>query len=240
MNTQEQMPSEEPALIGRREAIARVSAMLGGLALVGSDALLRPRRIAYTSVTDVMFSPAEIALMDEIAETILPATSTPGAKAAKVGAFMALMVTDSYDERQQQVFKAGLKAIDDASMQAYQHVFMDLTADQRVAVLTPFDQAQKARADVQDAAWRKESLKWLQDERQTASPDAGNAQPTPAITADQDTGPHFFRMMKELTLLGYFTSEIGMTKAQRYIESPGRYDPCVPYAPGEKSWAGHA
>ena len=31
--------------------------------------------------------------------------------------------------------------------------------------------------------------------------------------------------MKELALLGYFTSEIGYTKAMRYVESPGRFDP---------------
>jgi len=47
-------------------------------------------------------------------------------------------------------------------------------------------------------------------------------------------------MMKELTLLGFFTSELGMTQALRYIEAPGRYDPCAPLAPGDRSWAGHA
>ena len=47
-------------------------------------------------------------------------------------------------------------------------------------------------------------------------------------------------MMKELSLLGYFTSEIGATQALRYVESPGRYDPCIPYKPGEKEWASHA
>ena len=47
-------------------------------------------------------------------------------------------------------------------------------------------------------------------------------------------------MMKELALLGYFTSEIGYTQAMRYLESPGRFDPCAPHAPGDKSWAGHA
>ena len=47
-------------------------------------------------------------------------------------------------------------------------------------------------------------------------------------------------MMKELTLLGYFTSEIGCTQAQRYAETPGRYDPCVPYKAGDKAWAPHA
>jgi len=47
-------------------------------------------------------------------------------------------------------------------------------------------------------------------------------------------------MIKELTLLGYFTSEIGYTQAMRYLESPGRFNPCVPYTPGETIWANHA
>ncbi|HYN82434.1 MAG TPA: gluconate 2-dehydrogenase subunit 3 family protein [Gemmatimonadaceae bacterium] len=51
---------------------------------------------------------------------------------------------------------------------------------------------------------------------------------------------HYFRMMKELALLGYFTSEIGYTKAQRYAESPGRFDPCLPHKPRELSWTSHA
>lgn len=51
---------------------------------------------------------------------------------------------------------------------------------------------------------------------------------------------HHFRMMKELACLGFFTSEIGYTKAMRYAETPGRFDPCVPYTPGETSWAAHA
>ena len=48
---------------------------------------------------------------------------------------------------------------------------------------------------------------------------------------------HYFRMMKELTLLGYFTSEIGATKALRYVESPGRFEGCVDYKKGDKAWA---
>jgi hypothetical protein len=51
---------------------------------------------------------------------------------------------------------------------------------------------------------------------------------------------HYFRMMKELALLGYFTSEIGCTQAMRYRESPGRFDPCTPYRVGDKAWAAHA
>jgi hypothetical protein len=57
---------------------------------------------------------------------------------------------------------------------------------------------------------------------------------------DEAAPPHYFRMMKELALLGYFTSEIGYTKAMRYVETPGRFDPCAPYAKGEPAWAPHA
>ena len=69
------------------------------------------------------------------------------------------------------------------------------------------------------------SLAWLVSDPPSAAPDE------PA---------HYFRMMKELALLGYFTSEIGYTKVMRYRESPGRFDPCAPHAPGDKIWASHA
>jgi hypothetical protein len=52
-----------------------------------------------------------------------------------------------------------------------------------------------------------------------------------------DDPPHYFRAMKELTLWGYFTSEIGATKALRYIAVPGKYEGCIPYKKGEKAWA---
>lgn len=48
---------------------------------------------------------------------------------------------------------------------------------------------------------------------------------------------HYFRMMKELTLLGYFTSEIGCKQARRYVETPGRFDACIDYKKGDKAFA---
>jgi hypothetical protein len=52
-------------------------------------------------------------------------------------------------------------------------------------------------------------------------------------TKEKDTPPHYFRMMKELTLLGYFTSEIGGSKVLTYVEVPGRFDGCIPYKKGD-------
>ncbi len=48
---------------------------------------------------------------------------------------------------------------------------------------------------------------------------------------------HAYFTIKDLTLLGYFTSEIGATQALEYVAVPGRYDGCVPLKPGQKAWA---
>lgn len=52
-----------------------------------------------------------------------------------------------------------------------------------------------------------------------------------------DQNKHYFKMLKQLTIWGYFSSEAGATKACRYIETPGHYDGDVPYKKGDKVWA---
>lgn len=47
---------------------------------------------------------------------------------------------------------------------------------------------------------------------------------------------HFFNLIKQLTIWGYFTSEPGVRKALRYNPVPGRYEGCIAYN-GENSWA---
>ncbi|MFL5808479.1 MAG: gluconate 2-dehydrogenase subunit 3 family protein, partial [Flavisolibacter sp.] len=50
----------------------------------------------------------------------------------------------------------------------------------------------------------------------------------------QRISPHYFMMMKQLTLLGYFTSKEGLTKAVNYQAVPGRFEGCIPYKKGDK------
>ncbi len=243
MTEDEDMSEYTLGMINRREAIRRVTAMLGGVALVGGSALLTGCRDEAGPLEDVSgktgtpFTAEEIAFLDEVAETILPETSTPGAKAAKTGALMALMVTDSYSPRDQQVFREGMRKIDEATRQAHGASFMAAAPAQRLAVLEVLDREQKAQSDARREERKKKAEAFLPDQRKEAAP-AADASAAAAITADPPA--HYFRMMKELALLGYFTSEIGCTQAQRYVESPGRFEPCVPYRPGEKAWAPHA
>lgn len=192
-------------LLTRREALRRVSAFLGGTTLVGQSVWLAGCEGARYARRSTLFTGLEMALLDEIAETILPATSTPGAKAAGVGFFIAMMVTDTYAPPQQRVFRDGLRALERECESQHGTDFMAASAAQRLALLERLDREQLG----------------------PAPPGAG-------------VRPTYFRMIKELTLLGYFTSEIGYTQALRYVETPGRFDPCVPYAPGEKAWAPHA
>lgn len=244
--------------ISRREAIRRVGALLGGISFVGGSTLLTAceRRVpAAAGVSIGEFTLDDIAFLDEIAETILPETKTPGAKAAKTGAFMALMVTDSYNATDRKIFRDGMRQLDDASRKASNVSFMAATPQQRLALLETLDREQKTYSDAREAASKakahttpapadstrpaeaKEGEQFLPDQRKEAAPGAQAGAAT-AITADAPA--HYFRMMKELALLGYFTSEIGCTQALRYVESPGRFDPCVPYRAGEKAWAPHA
>jgi hypothetical protein len=202
-------PAFKHDLVTRREAIRRVSALLGGAALVGQGAWLSGCATSRPAA-GALFSAVDVVLLDEIAETILPETNTPGAKAAGVGPFIAMMVTDTYDPREQRTFLDGLATVEAECRALHGIGFVAASAAQRLTLLERLD---------------REALEYMRR--------LGPEQ-------EQQQLPHYFRMIKELTLLGYFTSEIGYTQAIRYIETPGRYDPCIPYKDGDKLWAPHA
>jgi hypothetical protein len=237
-DTMTQISNELSAdLISRREAILRMSVLLGGVALIGSGALISGCKAEKTGTVGAPFTADDIAYLDEIADTILPTTSTPGAKAAKTGAFMALMVTDTYHEDDDKTFREGMRKLDDLSKQKNGGAsFMKATPAQRLALLQELDKEQHDYSEKQRAEGRKKSDAVINSTNQQNAPEA---KINPA-TQMSDPPTKYFRMMKELALLGYFTSEVGATQALRYVESPGRYDPCVPYKAGDRDWASHA
>jgi glucoside 3-dehydrogenase (cytochrome c) hitch-hiker subunit len=53
----------------------------------------------------------------------------------------------------------------------------------------------------------------------------------------REDAPHYFTLMKQLTLYGFFTSEPGATRVARYRPVPGKYRGCIPYVKGETFWA---
>lgn len=189
----------------RREALRNVAFLMGGT-VIGAQAFLTGCQSTSEHKVDnfnSLFSQQDIVLMDEIGETIIPTTDTPGAKASEIGRFMAIMVLDCYDEQQQEAFRNGLNTLRRDFKLEFGHSFEDGSSDERVRFLSKLAQEVEPYYKI----------------RQGGDPE------------------HYFRMLKELTLLGYFTSEIGSTQALQYIQTPGRYDGCVPYKKGGKAWA---
>lgn len=150
------------------KVLERVALTVGALAQGADD--WRPE----------VLSPAQGRVLAEVVETIIPATDTPGAKAARVHVFV------------------------DAMLASW------VPPDGRTAVLNAID----ALGEPFLAAPQADRIARLQTLDATA-----------------------LALLKELTILGYFTSEIGATRALAYDKVPGVYRGCVPLAPGQRAWA---
>ena len=181
----------------RRKALV-ITASIMGAAIIGSEFLLSGC-MNERKITD-LFSDLDIKLLDEVGEVILPKTQlSPGAKEAKIGLFMKSIVTDCYNQKEQEIFKNGITELDHTAQYLYSNNFLDLEQPQKFDLLLKFD-------------------KKMRD-------------------GSIENGEHFFTMMKQLTIWGYFTSEPGATKALRYNQIPGEFIGCTPYKEGEKAWA---
>jgi hypothetical protein len=193
------------------------------LGLVGTG--LAWRKFGTSQLADLTgwngFSADDVSLLNEIAESIIPATDTPGAKAADVGAFMAVAVTECYEPQHRAVFVAGLREVESACLGRYGRSFLEITAAERTALLSEIDGERK---------WRE---LWNRGERGLRIV----ARPLVGFMPAQIQAPHYFTMMKDLTMLGYFTSQPGATQALRHNAIPGDYNGSLPYRKGDRAWS---
>lgn len=60
-----------------------------------------------------------------------------------------------------------------------------------------------------------------------------------AASYNPDTGPRgsFVRILKDVTLVGFFTSQPGATQVLAYQKVPGGYKGCIDLSPDQKTWA---
>lgn len=199
----------------RRDLLKMIAAATG-LAFVGGEVWAAGPVAKTAAAVKPLFGAGDILLLDEIAETILPRTDTPGAKDAGSGAQMAVMVQDCYDAKQQALFVAGLAALQASCKQQYQRDFLQLSAAERTALLTQLDK---------DASARNAAI---------ASNDSTNVSNR---KGDASIEPHYFTLLKQLSIFVFFTSKTGATEVLRYVAVPGRYDGAMPYKKGDKAWA---
>lgn len=199
----------------RRDLLKMIAAATG-LAFVGGHAWASGALNGAAPSGQALFTAPDLALLDEIADTILPRTTTPGAKDAGCGAQMAVMVRDCYDASQQALFMAGLLALQNTCKTKYQRPFVQLSSAEKTALLTQLDTEARAR----NAA--------------IASNDSTNVSNR---KGDASVEPHYFTLLKQLTIFVFFTSKVGATEVLRYVAVPGRYDGALPYQPGDRAFA---
>jgi len=184
-------------MMNRRDALKSVALMMGGT-MIGATALMTGCA-PENQIKDLNFTPEDLAFLDEIGETIIPTTDTPGAKATKIGEFMQMMVKDCYDADQQKAFIDGLNTIRKEFKDQKGTDFIQASAEDRLAYLNGLHEQYRASGDSRQ--------------------------------------PIIINMLRDLTVLGYFTSEIGATQALNYVEVPGRFEPCIDFKEGDKAYA---
>lgn len=208
----------------RRELLKLIAVATGG-AVIGGDFLLAGCKNPESG-TSMEFTEANIAFLDEVAETILPQTTTAGAKAAGVGRFMTIMVNDCYVKDDQEVFHKGLTTLNDACKKMHGHDFMKATPEERKALLISVDKETK------DYVKKKADFDNEQRAKEKEAQEKGTSD-----FKKQTMPNHYFQQLKQLAIFGYFTSEKGRKEGLRYTPVPGKYE-TVDYKKGDKSFAG--
>ena len=116
--------------LSRREAIKLGAAVTVAVSIDG------PHALAQQAPPATYFTRDELALVDELAEMIIPADEhSPGARAAKVAAYIDARLAEAFDAADRTTWRDGLKLVDQLSRQAGGRTFLLSTAAQRLALL---------------------------------------------------------------------------------------------------------
>lgn len=221
--------------IDRREALRRTALLLGGIlsaptvaaVLAGCDAR------ATADGRFLALSAEQEALVATIAEHIIPETDTPGARGAGVPRFIDTMLAEYYSADERAHFLAGLADVDARARRACGKRFLDCSPRAQHDVLAPLDREAYRHVAASAAAPGRTTGERGQTENATGDQRSSDSTRTKTPTSRTP----FFRTVKELTLLGYYTSQAGATRELRYAQVPGRFEGCVPLAKIGRAWA---
>lgn len=199
--------------MNRREAIQRTALALGYTISAPLAAAVLNGCKAKPDVTFVpkFFNEDQARLVSALAETILPRTDTPGAIDAGVPGFIDDMVATVYTPAQQKNFIDGLAALEAQSKSEMGSDFVDASPTEQLAFVN------KTNNELLTANKASQSEGWWAAGTSTTKP--------------------FFLEIKELTILGFFTSEPGATQVLQYKQVPGPFKGCVPLSEVGKAWA---
>lgn len=231
------MGENTDGMMTRRAALLRAAYVLGGAisastvagVLAGCDAGGGTAGGTATAPgASRVLSAEQNEMILTIGEYLIPATDTPGARAARVDQYIDAMLADYYPEDQRDSFLAGLDRVDDYARRRYGARFVDLGEEQQVELA----------AALHDAAFPAPAR-----EQDPSAPGEGE-ESSPAVPADPmdqwdpaDVGRgSFMRTLKELVVVGYYTSEIGATQ-ELTLNPMGVWRADIPYSEVGRAWA---
>lgn len=197
--------------MNRREAI-RQTALLMGYAVSASAAagVMAGCEVEQKeNWTPKYISSEEASLIAEISERIIPRTDTPGAKDVGVHKFIDIMLGEYLKPKEVEAFKAGLADVERRCRETYSKAFVDVSDREKDAIISTL--ASEAEAKMKAMG---------------------------PLNRDSKMPKDFFIMAKELSLLGYFSSEKVGKEVLNYLPVPGGYSGCIPLSETNGvSWA---
>ncbi|MEH6548685.1 MAG: gluconate 2-dehydrogenase subunit 3 family protein [Pseudomonadales bacterium] len=193
--------------MNRREAIKSLGIALG---LSLSPALVRALSNPELSVHEKPLDQQYAKLIEVLSELVIPTTDTPGAIAAGVPEFINGIVSNWYTPAERDIFLSGLVDLNAEAQQQYGAPYVDLTEGQQILLL---EAAELAASEYQS--------------------DDGMAM---MLNLDEDLSP-FFIKLKELVIVGYYTSEIGASQELNYNPMPMSYKGDIPLTDVGRAWA---
>ena len=194
----------------RREAL-RLMGAASVFSVLSSDlfaATLEAQLAANKAGTLRTLSPAQNEIVVAMTDVMIPATDTPGAKAAKVNEFIDLILTEWATEEEKKIFLEGLAEADRKANALFGHAFAAASTKEQAAIVEEFDEE---LATSRNEALPKQVRSW---ELTLLLP--------------------FFEQMRRLTLVGYYTSPIGQEQELKVEIIPGALHGCVPAEPEVK------
>lgn len=189
--------------MNRRKFISSLIILTGGVAAT----YYGHKYLELIDTPDLNFLDQNKNLIGDLAETIIPATDTPGAKEALVHEYIIHMIKHEKDVKTQNNFINGIKELEEYSFSQYKTSFSNINKEQKVQVLKHFQK------------------------------DGENFKGNLGKVKNKFLGKSFFLILKEYTCIGYCTSMLGVTKGLAYEAIPSKYLAVINYSTGQKSWA---
>lgn len=218
--------------MNRREALTRIAFLTGGALSFSTVAGVMsgcqaPDADGWTPETLSADAAERLRLL---ADTIIPSTDTPGAGDVGVERFIDQMLTYWMVPDERAHFVEGLEEANAMARSSFGHGIRGLTSEERNTLMQQL-------VDAADGASRETvtvemSAAWATYSEPVDVVDGTRQPPQLEVTLEP-----FFYKLKELTMVGYYTSEPGATEELQYIHVPGRYDGCEPLEEIGRTWA---